>query len=409
MSSRKVALPQEAQFQQVNRLVSSQQRLTTVYADTTAAVSSASPVQLRVELPKTGYLNPAQSYFTVQVKVSSGATTTTECLKQGVMSAFRSCRVSIGGRLVEHITNAYIWSRMMFECLNGDDTTDNSAWMSGYDSAANRTAQQKDPVGEWVRYSFKIPSGLLSSQKLLPLWAMPQVAVEFEFNGSNEGVLVNSSNSDEEFSLRNLQYKAELHDMSPEYNAAILAQINSAEGLEVMFPSIECHTRTLDTSTQQNFEIASTVRSAKTLFLCQRANSNISDVDADYSFIRDSLDEVQLEIGSQVYPNIPTKTGSESFAELQKALKRQLGAEIPMSSISYSEYYSSGGKHFIGYDLERFLTQAALSGQDLASHPLNVRLTFSAAPNATANRLYAFIVRDTILKIHENHRIEVIY
>ncbi len=405
MSSRQIALPHEAQFQSVNRLVSSQQRLATVYADTTAAVSSASPVQLRVELPKTGYLNPAQSYFTVEVKVTSAATTTTEALKQGIMSAFRSCKVSIGGRLVEHINDAHVWARMMFECMNGDDKTDNSAWMSGYDSDANRTTQQKDA---WVRYAFKIPSGLLNSQKLLPMWAIPQLAVELEFNASNEGVLVNTSNT-EEFSLRNLQYKAELHDLSPEYNAAILAKINSPEGLELMFPSIETHTRTLDTSTQQNFEIASTVRSAKTLFLCQRASANISDVDADYSFIRDSLDEIQLEIGSQVYPNIPTKTGSESFAELQKALKRQLDYEVPASSISYAEYYSSGGKHFIGYDLERFLTQAALSGQDLASHPLNVRLTFSSAPNATGNRLYCFIVRDTILKIHENHRIEVVY
>lgn len=403
MSSRTVQLPEVAKFNKVARLIESEQKLSVVNAQGSQTYDSESPTTIRIDLPRSGYLNAKESYFSTDLKLTIATDGASDGIKPGAMSLFKSVKVYIGGRLVEFINDSHVLARMISEVTMDNDSETHAQWSKGYDSGANLDSTYVDA---FANVCFTTPSGFLNSDKLIPLWALPPVSVELEMNTSAEAVVYGTFAAGDKYELQNVKYHAEIHELPRDYNAAVSQEINDG-GLEILFDQWESTAHVLSQATEQAYNVSSSARSATGVFMCQRANTNLNDGDADYSFIRDDLEKIQLEIGPNVYPNQAIDTGAQAFLELQKAVKHSLKGALQPANITRAEYYSSGGKSFYGINLERFLSANQIAGEDLADKPMRVRLTFgSTAPGASDNRFYVFVAKKAVMKIMSQGRVE---
>lgn len=370
----------------------------------TTSMASADLTDNFVDLPRRDWLIPNKSYMTIDVLVAKGGATSAST-KNNIVSLIKRYRIVAGDKEIEVGSDAHIVGRI-FDLLHSDDAnlaaasdgTSRGGWMQGKDGYAGLAAAQTAAA---VTYIVKFESGFMSSANPIPLFAMPGVRLEVEHNTPAEALFSEGGTpGTETYTLSNIKFHAHLQTMSPQFNQAFVSQLKTG-GVDIEYPSIETHFYTLAASTAHQITINSLAKSAKAVLFAMRVAANVSDVDADYSFVRDNLTEFQMQVGNKVVPNSYVKAGAQSFAELLKAANKSL--QIPARcSIPYSDYVTAAAgadqKAIYGLDLVSWISPSSISGINLYASPLSIDLRFASA-NTANNRLYVVIVKDSLLKL----------
>jgi hypothetical protein len=408
-----VSIPPELAFAPVSRVINSQQKLHVFNASNATSVDTDNPQVISVKVNSNDWLNPKSSYFRFKQKLGSSAVTSKVLTsKNSIASCFKRISVLIDGRVVEDIRDYHIIHRMIMD--TSVDEGNRSNWGQGYSDTItdrNQVTTTGSAVSSEKEYTLNVLSGILNSDKLIPLFSIPEIEIQVELNSPDE-ICYNSTDTTDlvpTVTISNFAYVAELHMMPGSYNKLILDVVQQS-GLDFLVPSFDIHTFSLTTDTSYELSIANNSKSVKAFYFMQRASANINDVDADYSFIQDSLSTSQLRVGSDFYPlsAMHHDNGSQSFEELAKALQRDFfpGAKTEFN-ITAAQYTT--GKAYYGYDLEKFITANASAGTNFSENEITLDLQFSSAPNATGNRLYCFVHRDAVLRIMSAFNISYIY
>jgi len=372
-------------------------------AETSGTLSTESPATVQIELPQSQEINFSEGYVTADLKLTIATDGASDSLKPGSMSLFKSGRILVGGVPYENVSNIHVLSRALIETDTDNSGEVHGNWAFGYSGGAVSDAAYVDT---FAQVAIKAPFGILGYDGLVPLHSLPPVVIELEMNSSAEACLFGTFAAGDKAEIQNIRYHASLYETTQTHREQTRAQINSPDGLRIPMTSWSSTSVVASNATEQEFNISSSARSAKSVLLVQRAAANINDGDADMAFVRDNLDTLQLTVGSDSYPNAPMKSSSEAYLEMMKARGHSITSPL-MGNISRDEYYVSGGKAVYGFNLEKMVSDQATTGSDLGKNPLRLKLTYSSAPTAS-NQIFAFVERDSQLVIKPNGNVSFV-
>ena len=406
-------LPQSLDFQPVLRAIDTTQSLQTFNSNNSTSVSASAPSTLSIRMNSTKWYNAKSSYFMFNATNSHTTASKVGTFKNGISSLFKSLTVLNNGVVIEQIREYGVLSRLMQITQVSPAATSN--WDIGYEPVADRPPTSSGGAVSTVRsYTMQPLAGFLSSDYLIPLWALGEIEIRLELNSANEGV-INLTDGVEltgaDFTISNFKYIVETHDLPASYNRKVQDHIN-AVGLSYSLQSFDTVTFNANTGTTQDTTISNNAKSVKSVFVAMRASANLNKTDAEYNFIKDTLDTVQLRIGGLHYPQEEQDTGAQSWKELIKSVQREghLSSHFDITSDQYAGVMNptleEGNKFLIGWDTEKFAGGDLISGTDFSEHDIVLRHSYVGNP-VDANRYYVFIYKDVLLTIVPNFNVVV--
>jgi len=404
----KNVLVEEMQIRALSRAISSEQKIVRVQPQTSTSVGSGSTATTRIELPAADYLLPTTSHLQFEMAFNA---TTNNFKRSGVAGLVRNVRVYVGDQLADLHQN-----KNLFELFLIDAGASQEAYANGWDSGLRGDAINEDSASGTQHYTLRISTGLLSYTGLLPLWAMPRIAIEIDWSPASE-CLYDNAGATPSYSISNLYYVADMFVLDPSYTEGIMARLSSGMPLDFQYTSYRLAGPiglSGGTNPTGSYKINSQVRSCKFLVAGIRDNNN-SSFSQDICFDNEAnLTSYQLKIGNNVIPNQPLLFGAQSRVELKECLN-QVGLYNELGNISRSQYLSTtayttstaittgspscASKAWFGINLEKFQSQLVQTGEDFMARDIVLDLN-AAASVVTAKSMFVFIVHDAVLTLN---------
>ncbi|KAI8998087.1 hypothetical protein BC832DRAFT_542433 [Gaertneriomyces semiglobifer] len=319
---------------------------------------------IRLELPATGYVNPANHSLSFQVKhVLKTRTVGTPLprFQNNIASIFSRIRCSYGSMTFEDLQNQGILARVLTEGAT-NNTTGVSA-QSSISEGVGGTTQCWDKVGKKVsvtntrfadiqggtsksveddsltaamvvnrQYTIQLPLGLFQQSKLIPLkWMASQLAIELEL-ADYENCVAQTDNKQLEdyFELTNVSLNLELLEFDATYDQAMLEGLRGG-GVPIKFATYDCFIATPHKSNKQVLTIPERNRSIKAVFNVQvpgkGTNVNQKYPKDSHAFLQSSTGyfnamekpwcvghvvDFQWRIGGKYHPAQPVVCGTDT-------------------------------------------------------------------------------------------------
>lgn len=401
-------LVEEMAIRSLARAISSQQKVVRVQPQTTTTVVSGSTATTRIELPAQDFLLPTTSHLQFELAFNA---TTNNFKQTGVSGIVRNLRVYCGDQLVDLCQN-----RNLFEKFLIDASASSEAYTFGWDSGMRGdTINDASPSGT-QHYTLRLSTGLLAYTGLLPLFAMPRVAIELDWTPATE-CLYDNAGATPSYTISNLYYVADMFVLDPSYTQSIMARLSQGMPIDFQFTSYRLAGPTgisAGANPTGSYKINSQVRSAKFLICGIRDNANASFTQPVAFDNECNLTSYQFTIGNDRIPNQPLLFGAQSRVELKECLN-QIGLYSELGNITRAQYlsttsYTSGTsvttgspayatKAFFGINLEKWQNQLVQSGEDFMARDVTLDLT-AAATVTTAKSLFVFVVYDAVLSLN---------
>jgi hypothetical protein len=399
---------QEMQLRNLARAVSAEQKIIRVQPQTSTSVASGSTATTRIELPAQDYLLPTTSHLQFELAFNA---TTNNFKRSGVAGIVRNVRVYVGDQLADLHQN-----KNLFELFLIDAGASAEAYTNGWDSGLRGdTINGASPSGT-QHYALRISTGLLSYAGLLPLWAMPRIAIEIDWTPANE-CLYDNAGATPSYTISNLYFCADTFVLEPSYTESIMSRLQSGMPIDFQYTSYRL-AGPVGLSSGANptgsYKINNQARSAKFLVMGIRDNNNAAfnqDICIDNEC---NLTSYQLKIGNNILPNQPLLHGAQSRVEIKECLN-QVGMYNELGNISRSQFLSTtsytsstavttgsptcANKSWFAINLEKFMTQQVQSGEDFLARDVVLDLNAGSSV-ATAKSLFVFVVYDAVLSLN---------
>ncbi|KAI9017270.1 hypothetical protein BC832DRAFT_536600 [Gaertneriomyces semiglobifer] len=319
---------------------------------------------IRLELPATGYVNPANHSLSFQVKhVLKTRTVGTPLprFQNNIASIFSRIRCSYGSMTFEDLQNQGILARVLTE-----GATNNMIGVSAQSSISEGvggTTQCWDKVGKKVsvtntrfadiqggtsksveddsltaamvvnrQYTIQLPLGLFQQSKLIPLkWMASQLAIELELaDYENRVAQTDNKQLEDYFQLTNVSLNLELLEFDATYDQAMLEGLRGG-GVPIKFATYDCFIATPHKSNKQVLTIPERNRSIKAVFNVQvpgkGTNVNQKYPKDSHAFLQSSTGyfnamekpwcvghvvDFQWRIGGKYHPAQPVVCGTDT-------------------------------------------------------------------------------------------------
>ena len=399
---------EEMQLRSLARAVSTEQKIVRIQPTTTTSVNSGSTATTRIELPASDYLLPTTSHLQFELAFNA---TSNNFKRLGVAGLVRNIRVYVGDQLADLHQN-----KNLFELFLVDAAASQEAYQNGWDSGLRGdTINGNSPSGT-QHYALRISTGLLSYTGLLPLWAMPRIAIEIDWSPAAE-CLYDNAGATPSYTISNLYYVADMFVLDPSYTEGVMARLSSGMPVDFQYTSYRLSGPvglSAGANPTGSYRINNQARSAKFFVMGIRDNSNAAfnqDICIDNEC---NLTSYQLKVGNNILPNQPMLFGAQSRVELKECLN-QIGMYNELGNISRNQYLSTtayttstaittgspscANKAWFALNLEKFQTQLVQTGVDLMAQDITLDLTAAASP-VTAKSLFVFVVYDCVLTLN---------
>lgn len=412
----KNVLVQEMQLRSLARAISAEQKIIRVQPQTSTSVASGSTATTRIELPAQDYLLPTTSHLQFELALNA---TSNNFKRSGVAGIIRNVRVYVGDQLADLHQN-----KNLFELFLIDAGASAEAYNNGWDSALRGdTINGNGPSGT-QNYAVRISTGILSYAGLLPLWAMPRIAIEIDWTPANECLYSNAIADTPSYTISNLYYVADTFVLDPSYTESLMSRLSAGMPVDFQYTSYRL-AGPIGLSSGANptgsYKINNQARSAKFLVMGIRDNNNAS-FQQDICFDNEAnMTSYQLKIGNNILPNQPLSYGAQSRVEIKECLN-QVGLYNELGNITRSQYLSTtsytsstavttgsptcANKAWMAINLEKFQTQLVQSGEDFMARDVVLDLN-AASTVATAKSLFVFVVFDAVLSLNSLYNASV--
>lgn len=269
-------------------------------------------------------------------------------------------------------------------------------------------------ANETGSFSFPLVSILSNAEKLLPLFAMPQVRLVLTMDSLANFTTSITASPITGLTISNVQLRYKVIDFSGSVEQLVLS---SADKLYIKSQSFSLAAQSLPANSIGSIELVYNVRyaSIKSVFsLCGNNKSANSDNGGFFDAVDLTLNngEYQWSIGGQPYPAQPisTRTGkAQAMLELRSAVGSIFDKNNNMSINTVEYSYANGtdsdttvqapSKYFLGTSTERLNSNNLLTGISSQNSPISFRINTGTAIG-TANSLVTLIVNyDALIEV----------
>ena len=400
---------------------------------------------IRIAITGDHWLDP--STFRIMFDVVTADTDATRRLRPllAPWAFFRRLRVLAGGQLVEDIDYYNRVHHMFQNMISMDSATNNQAEGFGYPDSEPRNLPNSYQLTGIAGNSsqtvlFKPLCGLLSQNKYLPIRYMP-LTLELELATNYLDPIVDpafdiaddfpTTNTSTSWRIENVMAKMDMCTLDNALDNSYAQHLLSGRSLPIHYDTwvsqfeaisrqapIVNITRALTRlkSVFVTFDKDSTDAKRVKFFRKQwndfyspacldsittAAGTVYGNHNGSFVFNKTSELEIQLQVGSKLFPEYPIRTHSEAYYQLQKALGVQ-SSNLHNFNINGVEYRDN--KFIVGFDTEKVI-EAGWTGMNTRSGDLlTVKMKYDPYCPTTrqADRIHIILHSDQILEIRDS-------
>lgn len=371
--------------------------------------------QIQFDLLNRGFLVPDSMYISYAFSAVC-ATTATTWRATPVYSAFNRLDVQIGSQTVDTIQNYGLVAHLLTNTNYDVAQKYGLQTAFGYDAGTGSsiTLEELDgravPVGTNTgSLSAPLISLLSNSEKLIPLFAMPQVRIVLTMDSLGAQFNLSGATGVSSFTISNVELRYKVVDMGGAVENVVLGM---GDKLYIKSQSFSCASQTLPSTNGYN-ELVFNQRyaSVKSLFAVNGAGS------AGINGFYDSVDltrgagDYSFMIGGVMYPQKPISTATAKAQALME-LKSAVGSIFDKSnnmSINNVEFnYATGGtattayapaKFFIGTSTEKLNSNNLLTGISTQNSPISYRINVGSTATGAASTVSLIVNYDALIEI----------
>ena len=375
-------------------------------SDTYAPTSGTKVIKIR--LNGTDWLDPStvKTMFTLTNPTVTGAADMH--FLSGPHAFFRRLRVVCGGQIVEDIDD---YNRVceMFNVLQSKSVRENDEieGTGRWDGGAAETL----PVGTSRRIGMKLCSGLLNQSKMLPVRYCP---IELELE------LVNAVGDPQKgaigWSISDVQCKCDLVTLDNGLENSYSEHVLSGKALPINYSTYISQSQVVTDSTF-NINVSRAVTRLKSIFMSMEGEhgptagrgtvlksfNNFWHPMKILSGTYDSTKEldIQVQIGSKLYPEYPIRSTAEAFSQLRKTMGIHQSPfhSLDLKGAEYREY-----KFIAAVDTEKVL-EAGFTGLNTRAGDM---MTIKVKPASTGmgtlapTKFFTVLHSDCILEVKDS-------
>ncbi len=411
-----LVLPSSVDYKQALPALPDATKCISVAASPTNGQTFSSGQQIYFDLLNRGFLVPDSMYISYSYSVDSSGVTGWRGTP--VYSAFNRLDVQIGSQTADTIQNYGLVMHML------TNTQYDVAQKYGlqacflYDpSSATVVPTLEELDGKVLANGVSTGTGaaplvslLSNAEKLIPLFAMPQVRIILTMDSlSNQFTAIGAGSSVKSFSISNVELRYKVVDMGGGVENVVLSM---GDKLYIKSQSFACATQTLPVSSG-SVELVYNQRfaSVKSVYGLHGATdvSGVNGIYDSYDITGSAGGDYAFRIGGENYPQKPISTRTNKAGALME-LKSAVGSIFDKSnnlSINRNEFYLNLGtvstitqpaKFYIGTSTEKLNSDSLLTGVSTQNSPISYAINIGTQmPSASAVSLV--INYDALLEV----------
>ena len=361
---------------------------------------------IKLKLNGTDWLDPSTVKLMFTLTNQDGVNNLT--LLTGPWAFFRRYRCVCNGQIVEDIDD-YNRNCEKFHVLTSSHVRENDA-IEGATKWDGGTAEVVAPNKTRVMGS-KLLSGLLNQTKMLPIRYAPlelELELVNDFGDAQQGSL--------NWKISDVQLKCDLVTLDNALENSYAQHLLSGKALPINYNTYISQSQVI---TDKNFTInvSRAATRLKSIFMTMEgatngttnANSTIKSFNnfwhpmsvgaGTYNEAQEM--EVQVQIGSKLFPEYPIRSVSEAFSQLRKCMGIH---QSPFHSLDITGAQYRDYKHIIAIDTEKVLEASFTGLNTRAGELLTVKVKpIDSAGMDTTNptKFYTTLMTDNIMEIRD--------
>lgn len=368
--------------------------------------------QIQFDLLNRGFLVPDSLYISYSYTSANAAAA--NLIGCPVYTSFSRCDVQAGSQTIDTISNYNVLMHMMSNLTLDVAQKYGQQASFGYTVSATPTIEELDgrtvAANETGTFSGPLMCLLSNSEKLLPLFAMPQMRVVLTVENIANMFIGTAPTA---WTLANVELRYKVVDMGSEVENMVRAM---GDKIYIKSQSFSCSSTTLSTGASGAVELIFNQRyaSVKSLYAVNGnsvGNKNFESVSlctdangADYTFI----------VGGINYPQRPISSKTNKAGALQE-LRSAIGSVFDKNNslaINTAEFnkilgdattITQPGKFYLGVSVEKLNSNNILTGISTQNSPISYRINLGAATTA-ASTITLVVNYDALIEVDTVNR-----
>lgn len=369
--------------------------------------------QIFLDFVNRGFLVPDSMYLSYSYS-STNAAATPELIGCPAATSFNRLDVQVGSMTIDTIQQYNIFYHWLTNVsMDVAQKYGNQASLGYLGSAGVPTLEQLDgrqlTINETGSFALPLVSILSNAEKLIPLFAMPQVRIVLTMESIAN--MFTSTAVPTAWSISNVQLRYKIVDFGGAVEQIVLG---SSDKLYIKSQSFALSSQTLAANSTGFIELVYNLRyaSVKSLFAI---NGNRATGGSNGAF--DSVDltssngDYSFSVGGVLYPPAPISTRT-SKAQAMLELRSAVGSifdknnnmsinsiEFNLSSTAAASTYQAPAKFYVGTSTERLNSNNLLTGISTNNSPISYRVNTGTATGAANSTVSLIVNYDALIEV----------
>jgi hypothetical protein len=386
----------------------------------TNGASFTSGQQIYLDLVNRGFLVPDSMYLSYSYVLASAAGAAgVEIMGCPAATSFNRLDVQVGSQTIDTIQNYNIFYHMLTNVTyDVAQKYGNQAALGYFNSTAAPSLEQLDGrvcvANETGSFAIPLVSLLSNSEKLIPLFAMPQVRIVLTMESLAS--MFTAAVGVTSWTISNVQLRYKVVDFGGAVEQIVLG---SSDKLYIKSQSFALASQTLAANSSGYIELVFNQRyaSVKSLFAIN-GNGTIAGTNPNSNKAYDSVDltssngDYSFMVGGVMYPPTPinTKTAkTQALLELKSAVGSIFDKSNNMAINSIEFGYNAGtasvtsvsapAKFYVGTSLEKLNSSNLLTGISTQNSPISYRINTGTSIGAANSTITLVANYDALIEV----------
>lgn len=385
-----------------------------IAAAPTNGASFTAGQQIFLDLVNRGFLVPDSMYLSYSY-ASTNAAATPQLIGCPAVTSFNRLDVQVGSQTIDTIQSYNIFYNFLTNVTYDVAQKYGNQASLGYLGAAGvPTLEELDGrvlgINETGSFAFPLVSILSNAEKLIPLFAMPQVRIVLTMD-SIANMFTGGGSVPTAWTISNVQLRYKVVDFGGAVEQIVLG---SSDKLYIKSQSFALSSQTLAANSNGFIELVYNQRyaSVKSLFAINGNGTAASNRAFESIDLTQGNGDYSFSIGGVLYPPAPISTRTaraQAMLELRSAVGSIFDKNNNMSINTVEFNYANGtaatttvsapGKFYVGTSTERLNSNNLLTGISTQNSPISYRINTGTAIGANNSTVSLIVNYDALIEV----------
>ncbi len=381
-------------------------------APTNGATFSAGQ-QIFLDFVNRGFLVPDSMYLSYSY-ASTNAAATPELIGCPAATSFNRLDVQVGSMTIDTIQQYNIFYHFLTNVsMDVAQKYGQQASLGYFSATVVPTLEQLDGrtlgINETGSFALPLVSILSNAEKLIPLFAMPQVRIVLTME-SIANMFTGTGSVPTAFSISNVQLRYKVVDFGGAVEQIVLG---SSDKLYIKSQSFSLSSQTLAAASTGFMELVYNQRyaSVKSLFAINGNGTPLSNRAFDSVDLTSGTGDYSFSVGGVLYPPAPISTRTAKTQALQE-LRSAVGSifdknnnmsintvEFGYNGTAAATTVSAPAKFYVGTSTERLNSNNLLTGISTANSPISYRISSGTSIGANNSTVSLIVNYDALIEV----------